>query len=101
MKVWWIMESEIYKDEDKLEKYSEYLATWSSLFRKKHEGVKYVHRGSWTDNPGHSMGVAEYESVEEFSKVWCDDELQAGLVKLRKHLKSLRLRVMRPCVNVS
>ena len=101
MKVWWVMETELPKEEERVKKYQEYLKIWTSLWHKKHEGVKYVRRGSWTDNPGYCMGVAEYESMEEFSKVYSDQELHEALVILRKHMKSVKTRVMRPCVQIS
>jgi hypothetical protein len=100
MKVWFVMEVETYKDDAKRKKYYEYLNTFRSLYEKKHEGVEYEFLGGWSDNPGCVMYVYEYESVEEFSKVWSDEEYQQELVKLRNHCDALKIRVMRPTVRV-
>lgn len=100
MKVWGVTEIETYKDEAKRKKYYEYLDTWGPFRQKKHEGVKFKDLGGWSDNPGCVMFVTEYESMEEFSKVWSDEEFQIELVKLRNHCKSFRTRIMRPTVSV-
>lgn len=100
MKVWWVMEMETFKDEMKRKEYYEFLDTWGPMWQKKHEGVKFNYLGDWSDNPGCVMYVNEYESMEEFSKVWSDEELQKELVKLRNHCKTIKIRIMRPTVSV-
>jgi hypothetical protein len=100
MKVWFVMESETFKDDAKRKKYYEYLDTWRPIWEKKHEGVKHNDLGGWSDRPGNVMYVVEYESMEEFSKVWSDEEFQKGLLILRNNLKSFNMRIMRPTVVV-
>jgi DNA-binding PadR family transcriptional regulator len=100
MKVWSVIEIETVKDEDKRKKYYEYLDIHRSLMNKKLEGVKYKFLGGWSDNPGWVMSVTEFESMEEFAKVWGDEEVQKSLLRLRNHCKSVRVRIMRPTVIV-
>jgi hypothetical protein len=100
MKVWWVSEIETFKDEAKRKAYYEYLDIWGPLWQKKHEGVKWKNLGGWSDSPGEVMNVAEYESMEELSKVWSDEEFQKALVTLRNHCKSYKIRIMRPTVTV-
>jgi hypothetical protein len=102
MKVWWVMEMETYKDEDKRKKYYEYMDEFRPIWQKKFEekDVKCTRLGGWSDNPGWVMNVTEFESMEELSKMWSDEELQKSLLKLRNHCKSLKLRIMRPTVRV-
>jgi uncharacterized protein (DUF1330 family) len=100
MKVWFVTETETFKDEDKRKKYYEYLEIHGPLVKKKLEGVKGKYLGSWSDNPGRMMNVLEFESMEELSKVWSDEEYQKSLLRLRNHLKSQKIRIMRPTVIV-
>jgi hypothetical protein len=87
MKVLYAIEWETHKDEAKRKKYYEFFdeeKTWE----KTHESVKYKDLGTWADQPGHLTFLTEYESMEEFSKVWSDEEFQKYLVKWRSHCKS-------------
>ncbi|NYT16333.1 MAG: hypothetical protein GKC02_10320 [Methanomassiliicoccales archaeon] len=100
LKVLWALEIETFKDETKRKEYYEYNDIWGPLWQKKHEGVKFNNLGGWSDNPGHVTYYVEYENMEELAKVWSDEELQKGLVKLRNHCEKLNIRIMRPTVTV-
>ena len=100
MKVWFVTERETFKDEAKRKKYYESMDTLGPIWEKTHEGVKYTSLGGWSDNPGYVMSVDEYENMEEFSKVWSDEEFQKGLVILRNLCKSFKMRIMRPTITV-
>ena len=97
MKVMLVMEVETYKDEAKRKKYYEFD---NSVWKKKHEGIKYKELGGWGVQPGKLVYLYEYESMEEFSKIWSDMEIQARLVKLRNLCKDFKIKIWRPTVSV-
>jgi hypothetical protein len=76
----------------------EFRPIWQKKLEEK--DVKYTPLGGWSDKPGWVMNVNEYESMEELSKMWSDEEIQKGLLKLRNQCKSFKLRIMRPTVSV-
>ena len=98
VKVLFIREWENYNDEAKLKKYYEYLETTQPFFQKKHEGVKFKNLGGWAEQPGHVVALTEYESMEEFSKIWSDEEVQRELIKLARHVKNFRVHILRPTI---
>ena len=99
MKLWFVMEIETYKDDARRKKFYEYYQKIMPIWQNKLEGVKSKFLGGWADTPGCPMLVYEFESMEEFSKVWSDEEWQKELVILRNHLKSFRMRIMRPDID--
>ena len=101
MKVWWVITLETFKDEARRKAYYEYVQKWGQIIQKKHEGVKYKRLGGWSATAGKVVWVSEYESMEEFSKVWSDEEYQKGLVELRNHVKGYKTMIMRPTVTVT
>ena len=100
MKVWLVVERETFKDEAKRQKYYEAMDTLVPQWKKIHEGVKSTSLGGWSDNPGSVMGVTEYENMEEFSKVWSNEEFHKGAVILRNLCNSYKMRIMRPTITV-
>jgi hypothetical protein len=72
MKVMLVMKWETYKDEAKRKKYYEFD---NSIWEQKHEGIKYKELGGWGVQPGKIVYLYEYESMEEFSKIWSDMEI--------------------------
>lgn len=101
MKVWWVVALTTFKDEARRKAYYEYNEKWTPLWQKKHEGVKFKALGGWSASPGEVVFVNEYESMEELAKVWSDEEIQKGLVKLRNHVKDYKTYIMRPTVSVN
>ena len=101
MKVWFVMEFETFKDDAKRKEYYDYLkSSWRPTKEKTYEGVTFKNLGGWSDYPGWVMYVEEFESMEEFSKVWSNEEYQKEILKLRNHVKSFKMRIMRPTVSV-
>ena len=96
MKVLFMVEAVIHKDDEKRKKFYENVPEYMSTWAKKHEDVKYKYLGSWAEQPGHTFHLYEYESMEEFSKIWSDVEVQRQLVSLRNLVKDFRIRIMRP-----
>ena len=43
--------------------------------KKREEGIKWEMSG-WSDNTGHMIGWHEFETVEDFAKIWNDEEFQ-------------------------
>ena len=97
MKIMLVMEVETYKDEAKRKKYYEFD---NSIWKKKHEGIKYKELGGWGVQPGKLVYLYEYESMEEFSKIWSDMEIQTLLVKYRNLCKDYKIQIWRPTVSV-
>jgi hypothetical protein len=100
MKVLLMIERETFKDEDRRKKYYEHMDKFTPIWEKKHEGVKFKSLGGWSDQPGCVVTMAEYESMEEFSKVWSDEEFQKELLKHRNLVETMKIRIMRPTVSV-
>jgi len=95
------MEFETFKDDTKRKEYYDYLeSSWRPTSQKIYEGVKWKNLGGWSDNPGWVLWIAEFESMEEFSKVWSNEEYQKEILKLRNHLKSFKMKIMRPTISV-
>jgi hypothetical protein len=97
MKVMLVMKTETYKDEAKRKKYYEIDNT---VWKEKHEGIKYKELGGWGTQPGKVTFLFEYESMEEFTKIWSDMEIQAFLVKYRNLVKDFEVEIWRPTVSV-
>ena len=99
MKVLVIWEWENFKDEEKLKKYYEFnTKTFQPFLQKKHEGVKRKSLGGWVEQPGCVVDMTEYESMEEFSKIWSDEEVQRELINFGRLVKNLKMRILRPSI---
>ena len=97
MKVMLAMKVETFKDEAKRKKYYEFD---NAIWKKKHEGIKYKELGGWGVQPGRLIYLYEYESMEEFSKIWSDMEIQALFVNYRNLTKEFKVSIWRPTVSV-
>jgi quinol monooxygenase YgiN len=92
-----IIEWQTFKDEAKVKKYYEYLKT--EPFRAHREALESeVKSRGWSAAPGHLVLIEEYESMEEFSKIWSDEEYQKKLIKLNRLVKNLSIRILRPAI---
>jgi hypothetical protein len=60
----------------------------------KWEGVGK--RTTWADGTGHIIALWEYESPEDFAKVWNDPEYHQYLRQSYPLLDNIRVRVCRP-----
>ena len=100
MKVLFAVEAVTPRDGAKRKKFYEGMAGFEPLWGEKHEGVKFKYLGSWAEQPGHTLHLYEYESMEEFSKIWSDMEVQKQLVKMRNLVEDFRTRIMRPDLDV-
>ena len=97
MKILVITEWETFKDEAKVKKYYEYMET--EPFRAHREALESeVKHKAWSAAPGHLVMIEEYESMEEFSKLWSDEEYHKKMIKLRRLVKNLSIRILRPAI---
>ena len=94
MKTLVIMEWDNFKDEDKLKKYFDYIGTYPFRARREALEVKRVYSGGWSDGTGHMVLIEEYESMEEFSRLWSDEEHQRKLIRLGRLVKNLSIRIL-------
>ena len=94
MKTLVIMEWDNFKDEDRLKKYFDYIGTYPFRARREALEVKMVYSGGWSDGTGHMVLIEEYESMEEFSKLWSDEEHQRKMIKLGRLVKNLDIRIL-------
>ena len=99
MKTLVIWEWDNFKDEETLKKYYEFLGAHPGRARREALEVKRTYSGYWSDGVGHRVNIEEYESMEEFSKLWSDEELQRILVKFGRLVKNLSIRILRPAIN--
>ena len=100
MKVMWVMEIETFKEDTRRKKFYESYQKLRLIWKKKHEGIKYKDLGGWGVQPGKFVYLYEYESMEEFSKIWSDMEIQALFVKYRNLCKDFKINIWRPTVSV-
>ena len=95
MKVMLVVKLETYKDEAKRKKYYE---LDNSIWAKKHEGIKYTFLDGWGVQPGKVVYLHLYESMEEFSKIWSDIEIQTLLLNMRNLVKNCEVEIWRQTV---
>ena len=63
------------------------------------KGIKF--KGSaWSDNTGHMVGWAEFETMEDFSKMWEDERNQQMWAAWVYLVDSARIRLLRPSLDV-
>ena len=98
MKVWWVVQVTTFKDEARRKVYRENNQKWIPIMQKKHEGIKSKNLGGWSATPGTVVWVREYESMEELSKLWSDEEVQKRLLELRNDVKDYKAYIMRPVI---
>ena len=67
--------------------------------KKTKEGVKWK-RASWADGSGLMLAWYEFESLEDFNKVWGDDEFQSNLSRWSFFVDNCKIKIWRPSANV-
>jgi len=83
------------KEEERNEKRLKHEADWLyPYFEKKvKEGVMKGH--GLTDNTGYILGLLIFETMEDFGKVWNDDEFKKGAVKMSYLVDNFTSRLLR------
>ena len=100
MKVLFVIEAVAPRDGEIRKKFYEYIAEFMPFWGKQHERIKYKYLGSWAEQPGETIHLYEYESMEEFSKIWSDMEIQKQFVKARNLVEDFRIRILRPDLDI-
>ena len=90
------------KDEERNEKrlkFGREVATpyWEKLVEEK--GIK-VKGGVWSDNTGHMIGWREFETMEDFSKMWEDERYQQMWAAWVYLVDNAKIRLLRPTLTI-
>ena len=95
MEVITFAEWDIPKDEERRKKYIEYMGDTAWISRITNSGI--VKHRAWTDgNGGHVMCTAEFESMENYAKVWNDLEYHRRHARFYRIVDNFKMRVCRP-----
>jgi hypothetical protein len=96
MKLLVMFEIEAPDDEDAYKRYLESDRTWGNTVMQMMDGIKYQWLGAWTDRPGFHMILIMFDSMEEYSKLWCNQEYHMGLNNFKRNCKSFTVRMFKP-----
>jgi len=69
------------------------------LEKKREEGIKYE-SSVWSDNTGHMVGWFEYETEEDFVKMWGDDEFHHIMARRAYYVDNASHRLLRPTIRL-
>lgn len=67
--------------------------------KKRNEGIKYE-MSLWSDNTGHMVGWMEFETEEDFAKIWGDDEFQHFMARRAYFVDNASHRLLRPTISL-
>lgn len=96
MEVITFAEWDIPKDEERRKKYVEYMGDRAWIDRINKMGLVKRHR-AWTDGTGgHIMYTAEFDSMEDYAKVWNDLEYHRRHARFYRIVDNFKMRVCRP-----
>ena len=70
---------------------------WEKLVKEK--GIKFK-SSSWSDNTGHIINWIEYETMEDFTKMWEDEGHQQRWAAWTYFVDNARIRLLRPSLTV-
>jgi len=65
------------------------------LENKRKEGVKWKAE-DWTDGSGWYVAWFEFETMEDFSKIWEDEEFQKMFTRFSFLVDDCKVRILRP-----
>jgi len=90
------------KDEERNEKRRKYgREVWNPYWKKLVEEKGIKAKGSiWVDNTGHVVVWGEYETMEDFSKMWEDERLQQMWSQQAYFADNVRHRLLRPSITI-
>jgi hypothetical protein len=83
------------KDEERRKKYTEIMRDTALRERFDKLGVIKSRKG-WADGTGHIISLMEFESMEDFAKLWNDIEFQRVHVRFYRVVDNFRIRICRP-----
>ena len=83
------------KDEERRKKYAE--ITSDSDLREHFEKLDVIKNWKgWADSTGHIISLWEFESMEDFAKLWDDIEFHKIHARFYRVVDNFRLRICRP-----
>ena len=90
------------KDRDRNEKRLKFgsevmMPYWEKLVKEK--GIKFK-GGAWSDNTGHMINWTEFETMEDFSKMWEDERWQQMRGQWAYLADNVRIRLLRPTLTI-
>jgi len=65
--------------------------------KKQKEGIKLKVSG-WADNTGHMIGWWEFETMDDFAKIWNDEEFQQIMARRTYLVDNASFRLLRPSI---
>ena len=98
MKMLVIVEWDNTKNEERLKKFYEYTTTYLEYVNRVDKGI--CKRNTWVDGTGHHFQTQEFESMEDYVKVWGDDEYFSRFVRFCRLVDNARTHVLRPAISV-
>ena len=98
MRVLVILEWDNPKDEERLKKYYGLPRADSEYMQAAMKGL--CRATIWTDGTGHNVETQEFESMEDFAKLWGDDEYHRGFVRVCRTVDNASRRIMREAISV-
>ena len=87
------------KEEERLEKRYKFTREVTDPYwqEKMEEGiVKDV--SDWADNTGHRIKWIKFESMDNFAKIWGENEYHRGTTGFSRLVDNLRYRLLRPTI---
>jgi len=69
---------------------------WEKLVDEK--GINQVGSGAWADNMGYLVNWIEFETMEDFAKLWEDEGWQKLFAQWVKLVDNVRIRLLRPSI---
>jgi len=70
---------------------------WEKLVKEK--GIK-AEGGAWSDNTGHMISWWEFETMEDFSKMWEDKRWQQMRGQWTYYADNVSIRLLRPSIDI-
>ena len=90
------------KDISRFKKYGEFsrsgrgAAYWQ---KKKDEGI-VKNFSNWADNSGYLIFWVEFENIDDFAKLWADEEYHKLFLDWNPLVDNLRFRLLRTAVTI-
>ncbi len=100
MKVALLVEYDNAKDESRYKKYGEQSREGMPEWFKKLVEETNVKFSDWADNTGHIISWLEFENMEDFAKLWNNEEWHKWWLRRNPFVDNLRFRLLRPSVTI-
>ena len=85
-------DGELFKKSKEL--FKKFVEHWVKISKEK--SINPVYDKIFTDNTGHFSNWTEFESMDDFKKMWDDEEYQRFWAEYSRYVSNCRWRLMRP-----